>query len=54
MAMILHHQNFMLALREEMGWPSFRPANASQHRESDQHARGNPSSTQVGRKTLVL
>lgn len=27
MAMILHHQNFMLALREEMGWPSFRPAN---------------------------
>jgi hypothetical protein len=27
MEMILHHQNIMLALREEMGWPSFRPAN---------------------------
>ena len=25
--MILHHQNMMLALREEMGWPSFKPAN---------------------------
>ncbi|WP_294239530.1 hypothetical protein [uncultured Sphingomonas sp.] len=27
MTMILHHQNLMIALREEMGWPSFRPAN---------------------------
>lgn len=23
----LHHQNFMLAVRREMGWPTFRPAN---------------------------
>lgn len=23
----LHHQNFMLAVRREMGWPAFRPAN---------------------------
>lgn len=23
----LHHQNFMLAIRREMGWPTFRPAN---------------------------
>ncbi len=27
MEMMLHHQNTMLALRAEMGWPSFRPAN---------------------------
>ncbi|MDJ0278815.1 hypothetical protein QLH51_18645 [Sphingomonas sp. 2R-10] len=27
MEMILNHQNIMLALREEMGWPSFKPAN---------------------------
>ena len=23
----LHHQNFMLAVRREMGWPAFKPAN---------------------------
>lgn len=23
----LHHQNFMLAVRQEMGWPAFKPAN---------------------------
>ncbi|KZE11219.1 MULTISPECIES: hypothetical protein [Sphingomonas] len=23
----LHHQNFMLAVRREMGWPGFKPAN---------------------------
>lgn len=23
----LHHQNFMLAVRREMGWPTFKPAN---------------------------
>ena len=27
MEMSLHHQNFMLALRQQMGWPSFKPAN---------------------------
>lgn len=27
MEMILHHQNFMLAVRQQMGWPSFKPAN---------------------------
>lgn len=27
MEMTLHHQNFMLAVREQMGWPSFKPAN---------------------------
>jgi len=27
MEMILHHQNIMLAVREQMGWPSFKPAN---------------------------
>lgn len=25
--LLLHHQNFMLAVRREMGWPTFRPAN---------------------------
>lgn len=25
--MALRHQNFMLAIRREMGWPKFRPAN---------------------------
>lgn len=24
---LLHHQKFMLAVRREMGWPGFRPAN---------------------------
>lgn len=23
----IHHQNFMLAVRREMGWPTFKPAN---------------------------
>lgn len=27
MKMMLHHQNTMRALRVEMGWPSFKPAN---------------------------
>lgn len=27
MEMILQHQNFMLAVRQQMGWPSFKPAN---------------------------
>lgn len=27
MEMTLHHQNFMLAVRHQMGWPSFKPAN---------------------------
>lgn len=27
MEMMVHHQNTMLALRVEMGWPSFKPAN---------------------------
>lgn len=27
MEMMLHHQNTMLALRLEMGWPAFKPAN---------------------------
>ena len=27
MDMTLHHQNFMLAVRQEMGWPLFRPVN---------------------------
>lgn len=27
MEMILRHQNFMLAIRREMGWPTFKPAN---------------------------
>lgn len=27
MTMILRHQNLMLALRAEMGWPSFKPVN---------------------------
>lgn len=26
-SMILRHQNFMLAVRREMGWPAFKPAN---------------------------
>ena len=25
--MSLRHQNFMLAVRREMGWPAFKPAN---------------------------
>lgn len=29
MEMMLHHQNMMLALRLELGWPSFKPANDS-------------------------
>lgn len=27
MEMMLHHQNFMLAVRQQMGWPAFKPAN---------------------------
>jgi hypothetical protein len=27
MEITVHHQNFMLAVRREMGWPSFKPAN---------------------------
>lgn len=27
MEMTIHHQNFMLSVRQEMGWPLFRPAN---------------------------
>ena len=27
MEMLLHHQNMMLAVRKEMGWPAFKPAN---------------------------
>ena len=27
MNMLLHHQNLMLGLREQMGWPTFKPAN---------------------------
>jgi hypothetical protein len=27
MKIIVHHQNFMLAVREMMGWPNFKPAN---------------------------
>lgn len=27
MEMTVHHQNFMLAVRQQMGWPSFKPAN---------------------------
>lgn len=27
MEMMLHHQNCMIALRQEMGWPGFKPAN---------------------------
>ena len=27
MGMTVHHQNFMLSVRQQMGWPSFRPAN---------------------------
>ena len=27
MEMLLHHQNMMLAIRKEMGWPAFKPAN---------------------------
>ena len=27
MEMIVHHQNIMIALRQEMGWPAFTPAN---------------------------
>lgn len=29
MEMIVHHQNIMIALRQEMGWPAFTPANDS-------------------------
>ncbi|MGY4396693.1 hypothetical protein ACVWZA_001878 [Sphingomonas sp. UYAg733] len=27
MEMLLHHQNMMLAIRKEMGWPAFKPVN---------------------------
>lgn len=27
MQMTVYHQNFMIALRQQMGWPSFKPAN---------------------------
>lgn len=27
MEMVLHHQNTMLAVRQEMGWPAFKPVN---------------------------
>lgn len=27
MQMMLHHQNMMLAIRKEMGWPAFKPCN---------------------------
>jgi len=29
MDITIHHQNTMIALRKEMGWPLFRPANDS-------------------------
>ncbi|WP_394269546.1 hypothetical protein [Qipengyuania sp.] len=41
MKMMLHHQNFMLAVRQQMGWPPFKPANDaigfSSGREMDIH-----------------
>ncbi|MBR0551060.1 hypothetical protein [Stakelama marina] len=43
MEMTVYHQNFMLALRQQMGWPAFKPAN-----DCIGWSSGAPMDTEVG------
>ena len=47
--MTLRHQNFMLAVRKEMGWPLFRPAN-----DCLAFASGRPMDFEIGMDTARL
>ena len=45
MTMILRHQNTMLAVRQQMGWPAFKPAN-----DCIAFTSGKPNDFEVGRE----